>query len=317
MTDSHKIVHVAVAVIEQQGKVLIAKRPQNVHQGGFWEFPGGKVEAGETVIQALRRELQEELGITIGAQHALVKIKHDYADESVLLDVWKVTAFDGQASGLEGQPVRWVFPDALKQYDFPAANQPIIDAAILPNRYLITPEPDANNLPQFLSQFEVALSSDIKLAQFRAKQLPESLFASVITQVKAIAENQSVELFINCNIPIALKYGISKVHLSSNALHQVNAPIDGLELAASCHNAEEISKAQQIGARFAVLSCVKKTLSHPDSPAMGWDTFESLCLQAKLPVYALGGMELSDLETSSHRGAQGIASISSFWPKSR
>ena len=124
-------VHVAVGVVyDECGRVLISRRHANSHQGGLWEFPGGKVESGENVDVALRRELQEELGITIGAVQALLEISHDYVDKQVLLDVWQVLNFSGRAEGREGQPLLWVPVLELSDYEFPAANGPIVDAVM-------------------------------------------------------------------------------------------------------------------------------------------------------------------------------------------
>ena len=124
-----KRVHVAAAIIyNDQGQILIAKRPDHLHQGGLWEFPGGKVEAEETVEAALVRELQEELDITPTACSPFSQISHDYADKSVLLDFWSVTQFSGTAIGKEQQAIVWVSPKELNQYDFPEANVPIVKA---------------------------------------------------------------------------------------------------------------------------------------------------------------------------------------------
>lgn len=123
------LVHVAVGVIvDNQQRLLIARRPQHAHQGGLWEFPGGKVEAGESVQQALARELHEELGIQASGFRPLLEIRHDYGDKAVLLDVWWVEAFRGEACGQEGQPVRWVSAAELAGLAFPAANRAIIEA---------------------------------------------------------------------------------------------------------------------------------------------------------------------------------------------
>ena len=136
-----KRVHVAAAVIrDNSGKILIARRADTQHQGGLWEFPGGKVEADESVETALARELHEELGIVVSAARPLIKVRHDYPDKQVLLDVWEVSAFTGEPHGAEGQPLEWVAPRDLLNYEFPAANQPIVAAARLPAQYLITPE---------------------------------------------------------------------------------------------------------------------------------------------------------------------------------
>ena len=136
-----KRIHVAAAVIRgADGQILLAKRPEDKHQGGLWEFPGGKVESGETVQAALARELEEELDIRPTAARPLIQVRHDYPDKQVLLDVWEVSAFTGEPHGAEGQPLAWVSPRQLGDYEFPAANRPIVAAARLPEQYLITPE---------------------------------------------------------------------------------------------------------------------------------------------------------------------------------
>lgn len=129
MKTAKQSVHVAVGVIvDEHQRILIALRPDDVHQGGRWEFPGGKLESGESLQQALRRELLEELGLVVTAVRPLIEIRHDYSDKSVLLDVCWVDQFEGVAEGREGQPIRWVNAGELADYHFPDANLPIIRA---------------------------------------------------------------------------------------------------------------------------------------------------------------------------------------------
>ncbi|MDG2089577.1 MAG: 8-oxo-dGTP diphosphatase MutT [Gammaproteobacteria bacterium] len=121
------LVHVVVGIIRNiQGEVLIALRDQKKHQGGLWEFPGGKVEAGESVIEALKRELQEELGLELISSFPLLEVEHNYGDKLVRLDVWEVESFQGAASGKEGQPIKWVELEELQNYQFPEANIEIV-----------------------------------------------------------------------------------------------------------------------------------------------------------------------------------------------
>jgi 8-oxo-dGTP diphosphatase len=155
-------VHVAVAAIfDDQGRVLISQRPAHVHQGGLWEFPGGKLEPGETAVNALRREIYEELGITVQTVRPLIRIMHDYPDKAVLLDVWRVDDFTGKPAGCEGQAIEWVVVENLGDYLFPAANIPIIMAASLPDRYLITPEPGLDHY-RFLGALERVLDPPLR-----------------------------------------------------------------------------------------------------------------------------------------------------------
>lgn len=123
------LLHVAVGVIlDVDQRILITRRAAHSHQGGLWEFPGGKVEAGESVQCALARELREELGIEIGAVTPLLEVQHDYSDKGVLLDVWLVREFSGTASPCEGQPLLWVDYQELQSYRFPEANSAIVEA---------------------------------------------------------------------------------------------------------------------------------------------------------------------------------------------
>ncbi|WP_445356748.1 8-oxo-dGTP diphosphatase MutT [Microbulbifer sp. ANSA002] len=124
-----RVIHVAVGVVRRSdGKILIARRPDHLHMGGRWEFPGGKVESGESVQQALTRELLEEVAIEVDQLQPLVEIQHEYAEKTVFLDTWQVTAFSGEAQGREGQETAWVAVQELNNYQFPDANQAIIEA---------------------------------------------------------------------------------------------------------------------------------------------------------------------------------------------
>lgn len=129
---------VAAALQDAQGRVLIARRPLGVHQGGLWEFPGGKLEPGEMPLRGLARELEEELGIRVLASRPLIRVHHDYGDRRVLLDVHRVTGFAGEPVGREGQPLAWRHPEDLDPGCFPAADGPIISALRLPPLYFIT-----------------------------------------------------------------------------------------------------------------------------------------------------------------------------------
>lgn len=122
---------VAVGVVfNDSGQVLIAKRLAHQHQGDCWEFPGGKIEANETVGQALKRELFEEVGITVTHHEPWMTVEHDYHDKAVCLKVHKITAFQGEPRGCEGQVVKWVLPSALLSLPFPMANQSIVQALL-------------------------------------------------------------------------------------------------------------------------------------------------------------------------------------------
>ena len=122
------LVTVAVGILnDDAGRVLVTRRAPGAHQGGLWEFPGGKVETGETLLEALTRELSEELGVRVETTEPLMVLEHDYGDKQVRLDIHRVTRWSGEPRGLEGQPLAWQRPEQLRDWPFPAANRPILE----------------------------------------------------------------------------------------------------------------------------------------------------------------------------------------------
>lgn len=308
-----QIIHVAVAVIyNAAGEILIAKRPNDKHQGGKWEFPGGKVDVGESVQTALTRELDEELGIQLVDAQALIKIPYDYAERSVLLDIFCVTQFTGTAYGKEGQLVKWVSMDELSGYDFPAANIAIITAINLPDTCLITPEP--RHEPHFLEKLESVLQSGIRLVQFRAKELSNADYMDLARASIDLVHRYEGKILLN-SPPLWIKEA-DGMHLSSQVLN--NTPYrPSLEpnklVTTACHNQAELEKATHIGADALFISPVKPTTSHPTAEPLGWGVFKNLTEQAKVPVYALGGLNVADIDCIKENGGQGVAAISAIW----
>ena len=312
------IVHVAVAVIKNQhGQFLIAKRPDDSHQGGLWEFPGGKVEDKETVLAALKRELIEEVGITLIQAAPLIRIHHDYTDKRVLLDVWCIEKFSGEAFGKEGQETCWINQDELPLYDFPAANMSIIAALNLPDKYMITGE--FNTEKELLTRIQSGLDENIKLIQFRAPDLDEGIYFKYAKKLFLICEKEKSILLLNTSYENFKKYQAHKfshgIHLNSKEikLFTLDNKFEKLLTSTSIHNYEELLLAEKKNIDFVVLSPVKKTLSHPNSKPLGWKKFEELTEKANIPVFALGGMTESDLIMAKGYGSQGIAAIGEFW----
>jgi 8-oxo-dGTP diphosphatase len=317
MPDYSGYLHVAAAVIEDgAGRILLARRPAHLHQGGLWEFPGGKVEAGEAVSGALARELKEELGIRVTRAAPLIRIPYAYPDRRVLLDVWRVSAYEGAAYGAEGQVVKWVERKRLRDYAFPAANRPIVAAAMLPARYLITPDPGtADTWPAFLSHLQARMGQGIRLVQLRAKQLNGAEYGELARRVIALGREYGTTVMLNTSPAFARELDADGLHLSSRSLRTLQERPLGAErwLAASCHNLAELRHAMAIGVDFAVLSPVKPTTSHPGARALGWDAFHRMTEHSGIPLYALGGMSEADIDTARAQGGQGIAAISSLW----
>ncbi len=314
MNSESKPIHVAAGVIfNSRGEVLLARRHDHVHQGGLWEFPGGKLEPGEDIEQGLARELHEELGIAVQSARPLIRIRHDYPDKSVLLDVWRVERFSGEPHGREGQPLAWVPVGELGEQDMPAADRPIVHAVRLPSRYLITGA--AGDSETFRRRLQRALEQGIRLVQFRAPELHGPERRARIEQALVLCRAHGAEMLVNGDPEEAMELGADGVHLNTRRLMTLQGrPIGrGRWLAASCHNLGELRHAESIGVDFAVLSPVRPTDSHPGAPVLGWEGFRGLVEQVALPVYALGGMQPAHQSMAFAHGAQGIAAIGAWW----
>ena len=307
---------IAVGVIynASRDKVLVARRPDGVIQGGLWEFPGGKLLPDEEISQALKRELFEELNLEVDSACPLITIDHDYPGLPVTLNVWSIMDWHGQILGNEGQDIEWISIDNLNEKNFPEANQPIITAVRLPHLYLITP-----NLSRydkvFFKNLNDILQSGVSLMQFRSRQIPVPEAKGIIRNILEICNDNSCMLLINGSPAEVVELPCHGVHLSSDSLLKLNSrPLStGKWVAASCHNERELDHACNIGVDFAVLSPVNKTRSHPNEEVIGWEMFRRLVRNATIPVYALGGMGPGDMRIARKNGAQGIAMISSIW----
>ena len=313
---SNEIIHVAVAVIRnKKNQVLISKRPDDVHLGGYWEFPGGKIEADETIEDALEREIKEELDIQISQYRPLIKITHHYKNKSVLLDVWNVSHYFGVAKGNEDQLISWKMSDELDAKAFPEADIPIIRAINLPECCLITGVFKSES--EFITRLELAINNGIKLVQCRLTHEQVSAIGldstkNIIEIAESLCKKSGVLFVLNCHDEIESS-GVGNVHLNSKKLMTCEQrPVCNL-LSASCHNADELLKASELGVDFVYLSAVKATNSHPEAIPLGWEKFSELVKQVNIPVYALGGVGENDLTDAWGAGAQGIAGIGDFW----
>jgi len=210
------VVHIAVAVIiDAQNRALISLRRKDTHQGGLWEFPGGKVEAGETIRQALYRELHEELNILIQSVRPLITLSHDYNDKQVCLHVWKVQQYCCEAGvnlmsnqGAEGQAIKWLDVNKLDPDDFPAADKAIISVLKLPDRYLISGE--FSSLEDFKKRLSHAIEQGVRLLQLRLKtswvKANRQRAQQVVEHGITLACNTAVSLMLN--IPDELRLAI-------------------------------------------------------------------------------------------------------------
>ena len=299
---------VAAVIRDQKGRILITRRPQHVHQGGLWEFPGGKREAHETAFQALFRELKEEVDIEVQEAVPLIKIDHDYGDKHVLLDVWQVRGFKGRAWGREGQDWRWIDEAAIEEYAFPEANLPIIKALRLPEYYAIL---EGDTPEQVLQRYQQYSAKGVHFLQLRLKNLNSDQQQQVLDSLYGQTHPHQ-RWFINSD-NAGLDFTAQGLHLTAQALMSTTAkPTKFQWVGASCHNLHELQQAEHLNLDFAVLSPVLSTTTHPDTQTLGWDVIEPILIPAKIPVYLMGGLKMADLSKARSLGAQGLAGITTF-----
>nr|WP_296701618.1 Nudix family hydrolase [Thiocapsa sp. UBA6158] len=312
---SIEVIHVMVgAISDPTGRVLVTKRPDHVHQGGLWEFPGGKLEPGESPECGLARELAEELGVEIHDSRPLIRIRHHYGDRHVLLDVRCVRSYAGIPAGLEGQPLAWQHPETMDPACFPAADRPIITALRLPGRMLITGL-DPLDPEVFLARLAGAVAGGIKLVQLRAHELTHAAYRDLARRAFLLCEQGGARLLLNRDPQETLDVPRDGLHLGGQVLARLSerpGRPDDL-VGASCHTADDLVRAACLGLDYALLSPVNPTASHPEARPLGWLRFAELADAATLPVYALGGLTGLDLDVAREHGAQGVAAIRGFW----
>jgi len=305
---SQSRVEVAAAVIERaDGAFLMARRPEGKEYAGWWEFPGGKVEVGESAREALDRELREELGIEVEVAWPWLNRAYVYPHAEVMLRFFRVTRWRDEPHPHEGQVLAWTRAEAPTVVPILPANGPILKGLRLPLEYAIS---DAAKLgPQtFLQRLDQRLADGLKLMQWREKGAPPKLVEQVAARCKAAGA------VLMCNGDAALAARLDAgLHLNSAQLAQAEKRPDFEWVAASCHNQAELQRAAELEVDFVVLSPVLPTPSHPGEPALGWSVFSALLRDCPTPVFALGGLGKADLALARGYGAHGIALKSQAW----
>ncbi len=319
------LTEVAVGIVQRDnGMVLLGERPAGKPWSGYWEFPGGKVEADEAPAQALKRELQEELGIVVTRFHPWVTRIYEYAPQhdsagqlitsakTVKLHFFIVVEWQGDPVGLENQLLSWQNPEKLTVGPMLPANSPILTALSLSSIYAITNLKEMGDA-QFFERLKLALENGLMMIQVREPELFRRDFILFAEHVIALARPFEAKVFINTDIEIAQQLNAAGVHLPANKLMQLKVKPDGLLVGASCHHAVELAHAEKLMLDYVMLSPVKSTLSHPSATPLGWDDFNQIVQGYSLPVFALGGMLREDLEVARMYGAHGIAMQRDVW----
>jgi 8-oxo-dGTP diphosphatase len=323
-----KLIDVAVAVFQQaDGKFLLASRPAGKPYAGYWEFPGGKIEAGESIRDALTRELREELNVVIDTATPWFSFDMHYAHANVRLHTWRVTAWhDADARGmcgLEGQSFQW---QALNQLTASPVSPvlpgcvPIFRALSLPTTYIITNAGEVGE-KAYIEQIRAFWGKNASkrapdnefqyliphLIQVREKQLSADALQQFAQRLVAECKAHGVTVLINHDVQLAHDTNANGVHLTSLDLAKYSTRPNCDWVGASVHNRQELERAAELGCDFAILGAVNATQSHPGQATLGWEKFAAIVVNTPIPVFAIGGLTHADLSTAIAHGAHGIA----------
>ncbi|WP_445116159.1 NUDIX domain-containing protein [Acinetobacter sp. WZC-1] len=302
-------VHVAIAVLFHQGKVLVGWRNSHQHQGNKSEFPGGKVEQGETPEQACRREVREEVGMDIQHWHAFDLLQHDYDDIQVNLHLFHAVVPQQQLSRVQA-PWAWYRREQLSGLNFPAANQAIIQRLQWPHYIKISDDLSAmQQLPEdtllYWRNDQSSISAD-------------GVIHGVTHEITQSGNASVQQLILNIDHWKVLNPGqqlrIAAVHFKHSQLMAAakgDLPV-GIRCIAACHDQLSLARAQQLGFDAVLLSPVQGTATHTDAQVLGWGQFSTLAALCDIPVFALGGLKPADLQYAQQQHAYGVAGIRHF-----
>ena len=310
-TENTKIVEVSAAVLQRpDGSFLLAQRPPDKIWAGYWEFPGGKIEPGETAREALVRELREELGITIETAYPWLTRVFTYPHATVRLNFFRVTGWRGELHPHEGQEFAWQGTSrASPSLALPRgergqeggyvsvspvlpANAPILRALELPTLYAISNASELG-VELFFIRLKAKLDEGLRLVQLREKNLSHDEFRELALRVVKLAHAGGAKVLLNGDLELVQEVGADGVQLTSAQLAQLTQRPSVEWCAASCHGVAELHQAEILGCDFALLSPVLSTKSHPGAPHLGWDNFAAIAKASSIPIYALGGLSPS------------------------
>jgi len=306
-------VHVAVGVlIRADGAVLLADRPAGKAYAGYWEFPGGKIEAGETVETALARELHEELGLDVASSLPWVVFEHDYPHAYVRLHFRRVFDWRGEPHARERQRVGFFLP----HHTLPA---PLLPAAVPAMRWLAFPPVyamsniGAMGVDAFLRALDCTLENGLRMMVVREPNLRDTEVANLVPALTARARKWNARILVSSRHGQSMWHQFDGVHLTARDLLRAERRPDVPLVAASAHDADELLYAGRLGCDFAILGPVKATPTHPQARTLDWSGFENIARDTPIPLYAIGGLRMEDLQTAQCAGAHGVALLRAAW----
>jgi 8-oxo-dGTP diphosphatase len=317
-----KVTEVAVAILlKPDGSFLLSSRPEGKPYAGYWEFPGGKIEPGESVHDALVRELREELAVTITRATPWFTFVMHYTHATVRLHCWRVWAWEGTLQGMEGQRFEWQSLARMTVTPTLPGCVPIFQALSLPSVYAISNAAEmgqeayieylralwsknASKVPPILDFHNHVAPG---LVQVREKNFAPLALKEFAHDVVALAHEHQAKVLINSDAALAAEVGADGVHLTAAQLAELSERPALPLVGASVHTREELERAAALKCDFAILGAVKPTRSHPGGTTLGWAQFQVMAEATPIPCYALGGLSLTDMDAAITHGAHGIA----------
>jgi 8-oxo-dGTP diphosphatase len=303
----------AAVILRPDGQVLLAQRPEGKAYAGYWEFPGGKFETGETPLQALARELHEELGLVVRRAAPWFIQRYVYPHAHVEIHFFRVFEWEGEPVGHDGQAFSWQAPGHYDVAPLLPANTRVLAALELPCVYGISCAEDLGE-DEFLRRAGLAFERGLKLAVIREKAWPPERRDAFALNMLALAGRYDATLLLNGSAEDAQRLGLAGVHWTAEALRVAATLPSGLRVAASCHTEAELERAAALGVDFAVLGPVYLTPTHPGAKPLAFERFAAMVAGARLPVFALGGLTGADLDRAVAHGAHGVALRRAAWP---
>lgn len=310
------ILDIAVGVlVADDGRLLIARRRAGTPGAGCWEFPGGKQEPGEAMIDTLARELAEEIGVADLAATPVICFAHALGERPVRLHVWRIDAWSMDPIGREGQVLAWVERGALSDIALLPATGAILHALFLPERYAITPSHAAADSRDWWQALDACLDNGTRLLRLRDQRLDDAGYRQLAQDVITRAHTAGARVLLDRDVAMCTALGADGLHWPAGRLiaQGQRPPLGDRLLAVSAHSVADLDAATHYGADFAVLSPVAATPTHPGAPALGWSKWADIRGDHALPVYALGGLGTDDIATARAHNAQGVAAIRAFW----
>ena len=312
---TRKQVEVAAGVLMRaDGCYLLGQRGGDTVYAGYWEFPGGKVEAGESPAAALCRELDEELGIRVTHLRPWLYREHHYEHAHVRLHFFEVDAWQGEIVPRVHAQLAWVQPAAPAPAPMLPANGPILKALQLPRRMGITRAAEVG-LARQLRELDAALDAGLRLVQIREAGLAAGVRAEFAAEVVRRVQARGGLVVVNDDLALARACAADGLHLPAQRLAALHERPDLPWVGASCHDRSELERAAALGLDYALLGPVAPTLSHPGAPTLGWAAFAALAAHLPMPVLALGGLAGADMAAARDAGAHGIAGIRGMWQR--